>query len=271
MTMNQHQEGVDTSRRGFLGAAAAVTTVTLAPGVILHRLAVAEARSEPQSEPGSEAVTDAVRWGMLIDSAKCADGCDACVTACNRENGLDLQEKPEGEDADQWNKWDRQVAKWIRMVKVKDNLTGHESRLPMMCQHCEHPPCVDVCPTGASFKRADGIVMVDRHTCIGCRYCMMACPYKARSFIHEVVDTRLTRTPRGKGCVESCNLCVHRRDKGTPSTACADACATQGGGAILFGDLKDPEGPLRKVLAAFPSRQIRADLALNTGVRYAGV
>lgn len=258
--MNEHQAGVDTSRRGFLGAAAAVTTVTLAPGVVLHRLAVAE--------PRSEAVTDAVRWGMLIDSAKCAEGCDACVTACNRENGLDLQKQPEGEDA---GKWDRQVAKWIRMVKVKDNLTGHESRLPMMCQHCEHPPCVDVCPTGASFKRADGIVMVDRHTCIGCRYCMMACPYKARSFIHEVVDTRLTRTPRGKGCVESCNLCVHRRDNGIPSTACADACATQGGGAILFGDLKDPEGPLRKALADLPSRQIREDLALNTGVRYAGV
>jgi len=264
MTMNKHEERVDTSRRGFLGAAAAVTTVTLAPGVVLHHLAVAE----PRSEPGSKAVTDAVRWGLLIDSAKCAEGCDACVTACNRENGLDLQAKPEGGDA---GKWDRQVAKWIRMVKVKDDLTGHESRLPMMCQHCEHPPCVDVCPTGASFKRADGIVMVDRHTCIGCRYCMMACPYKARSFIHEVVDTKLTRTPRGKGCVESCNLCVHRRDNRTASTACADACATQGGGAILFGDLKDPEGPLRKALADLPSRQIREDLALNTGVRYAGV
>ncbi len=262
--MNEHQERVDTSRRGFLGAAAAVITVTLAPGVVLHRLAVAEPRSH-------QAVTSGVRWGMLIDSTKCAEGCDACVTACNRENGLDLQNKPEGEDADQWNKWDRQVAKWIRMVKVKDNLTGHVSRLPMMCQHCEHPPCVDVCPTGASFKRADGIVMVDRHTCVGCRYCMMACPYKARSFIHEVVDTRLTRTPRGKGCVESCNLCVHRRDNGTTSTACADACASQGGGAILFGDLKDPEGPLRKALTALPSRQIRENLALNTGVRYAGV
>jgi molybdopterin-containing oxidoreductase family iron-sulfur binding subunit len=141
----------------------------------------------------------------------------------------------------------------------------------MMCQHCEHPPCVDVCPTGASFKRADGIVLVDRHTCIGCRYCMMACPYKARSFIHEVVDAKLTRTPRGKGCVESCNLCVHRRDSGESSTACADACAAEGHNAILFGDLKDPEGPLSKALAALPSRQIRADLDLNTGVRYSGV
>jgi tetrathionate reductase subunit B len=140
-----------------------------------------------------------------------------------------------------------------------------------MCQHCEHPPCVDVCPTGASFRRADGIVLVDRHTCIGCRYCMMACPYKARSFIHEVVEVKLTRAPRGKGCVESCNLCVHRRDNGEASTACADACAAEGHDAILFGDLKDPESPLRKALAALPSREIRADLDLNTGVRYTGV
>jgi tetrathionate reductase subunit B len=258
--MNEHKEQVDVRRRGFIGAAAGVAALVVAPGVVLHRMAVAD--------PRSTAVTDDVRWGMLIDSAKCAEGCEACVTACNQENGLNLQEKPEGESE---SKWDRQVAKWIRTVEVQDNLTGHVSRMPIMCQHCEHPPCVDVCPTGASFKRADGIVLVDRHTCIGCRYCMMACPYKARSFIHEVVDVKLTRAPRGKGCVESCNLCVHRRDNGEPSTACADACAAEGHGAILFGDLKDPVSPLRKALASLPSREIRADLDLNTGVRYTGV
>ena len=257
--MNNDSERVDRGRRAFI-AAAGVTAISVAPGVILHNLAVAE--------PRSEAVTDDVRWGMLIDASKCADGCDACVTACNQEHGLDLQQKPAGEDE---AKWDRQVAKWIRTVKVRDNLTGHESRMPMMCLHCEYPPCVDVCPTRASFKRADGIVLVDRHTCIGCRYCMMACPYNARSFIHEVVDVQLTRAPRGKGCVESCNLCVHRRDYGEPSTACADACAAEGHNAIIFGDLKDPESTLSKTLAAVPSRQIREDLALNTGVRYAGI
>ena len=76
----------------------------------------------------------------------------------------------------------------------------------MMCQHCEQPPCVDVCPTGASFKRADGIVLVDKHICIGCRYCMMACPYKARSFVHEALDDQMPDAPRGKGTVESCTL-----------------------------------------------------------------
>ena len=81
-------------------------------------------------------------------------------------------------------------AQWIRKVTVKDPKTKAAKSLPMMCQHCAEPPCVDVCPTGASFKRADGIVLVDKHICIGCRYCMMACPYNARSFIHEPLKTR---------------------------------------------------------------------------------
>ena len=201
--MNNPSEEIDQGRRGFLGAAAGVATMTLAPGVLLHTIASAE--------PRSEWVTDAVRYGMLIDTTRCAEGCTACVSACNLENGLDLQQMPAGMDPE---KWDRQEARWIRKIKLEDNLTGRVTNLPMMCQHCEHPPCVDVCPTAASFKRADGIVMVDRHLCIGCRYCMMACPYKARSFIHAEVEEKLTLAPRGKGCVESCNLCVHRRDNG---------------------------------------------------------
>ena len=257
--MTQEHDKVDGARRSFLGVATGLTAATVAPGVILHTVAAA---------PRAEAVTDKVRWGMLIDTAKCANGCTACVQACDRENGLDLQIKPEGASE---KMWDRQRAVWIRKVQVQDNLTGRVTNLPMLCQHCEHPPCVDVCPTGASFKRADGIVMVDRHTCIGCRYCMMACPYKARSFIHQVVAEKLTATPRGKGCVESCNLCVHRRDHGEASTACADACAAAGHHAIVFGDLKDPVSAVSKAMAAAASRQIREDLDLNTGVRYSSI
>ncbi len=252
-------EGIDPGRRSFLGVATGVTAAMVAPGVVLHAVAAA-----PRSEP----VTSDVRWGLLIDTAKCVDGCSACVDACNQENGLNLQTKPEG---DSQLEWDTQKAVWIRKVKLQDNQTGRVTTLPLMCQHCEHPPCVDVCPTGASFKRADGIVMVDRHLCIGCRYCMMACPYKARSFIHAEMHGQLTSVPRGKGCVESCNLCVQRRDFGEESTACADACAAEGHHAIVFGDLKDPESPLSQLLKDLPSRQIREDLALNTGVRYSGV
>jgi molybdopterin-containing oxidoreductase family iron-sulfur binding subunit len=257
--MTQECDKVDGGRRAFLGTAAGLTAATIAPGVILHTVTAA---------PRSEAVTDAVRWGMLIDTGRCADGCTECVNACDRENGLDLQVKPEGQSAEPWA---MQRAVWIRKVQVQDNLTGRVTNLPMLCQHCERPPCVDVCPTGASFKRADGIVMVDQHTCIGCRYCMIACPYKARSFIHQVVAEKLTRAPRGKGCVESCNFCVHRRDNGEASTACADACAAAGHHAIVFGDLKDPDSPVSKALASATSRQIREDLDLNTGVRYSSI
>ncbi len=249
---------IDQNRRNFVstaGKAAAATVV--APGVLLHTLASAE--------PRAEAVTSKVRYGLLIDTTKCADGCSDCVSGCEKENGLDLIKKPEGADD---YEWERQRPRWIRTVKVKDRLTGHVSQLPMMCQHCEYPPCQDVCPTGASFRRADGIVMVDRHLCIGCRYCMMACPYKARSFIHEEIEQKPTIAPRGKGCVESCNLCVHRRDNGGTTTACQDACKH---GAILFGDLNDPNSEIAQAMREHNNTQLRADLKLNTGVRYRGI
>jgi molybdopterin-containing oxidoreductase family iron-sulfur binding subunit len=128
---------------------------------------------------------------------------------------------------------------------------------------------VDVCPTGASFKRADGIVLVDRHICIGCRYCMMACPYKARSLVHEDLnDTQLAHMPRGKGCVESCTLCMHKVDRGDRTTACAEACPEK---AIVFGDLNDPSCEIAQRLATYASKEVRADLGLNTGVRYTGI
>ncbi len=250
-------DGIDQGRRYFLIAGA--TAAAVAPAVLLQTVTAAS-----QATP----VTSDVRWGLLIDTAKCMEGCTACIDACCHENGLDLQRPPGGEAT---SKWAGQQAVWMRKIKLQDNQTGRVTSLPMMCQHCEEPPCMDVCPTGASFKRADGIVMVDRHLCIGCRYCMMACPYKARSFIHQEMHGQLTRVPRGKGCVESCNLCVHRRDHGEDSTACVDACAAEGHHAIIFGDLKNPESRISQTLRELPSRQIREDLTLNTGVRYSGV
>ena len=161
-------------------------------------------------------------------------------------------------------------AQWIRKVKLKDKQTGHTQTLPLLCQHCETPPCVDVCPTGASFKRADGIVLVDKHICIGCRYCMMACPYKARSFIHETLQDQMPHAPRGKGTVESCTFCVHRVDDDrTP--ACVEACTAENHNAMVFGDLNDPSSDISIQLRQHNSRQIRADLELNTGVRYRGI
>jgi len=244
------ESGIDVYRRRFLSGTATAAALAAVPGVFLHELG--------HAKPADAVVTGAVRWGMLIDSNKCADGCDDCVTACNEENGLTGHGRPASD------------AQWIRKVRLRDRETGHTQTLPLLCQHCEHPPCVDVCPTGASFKRADGIVLVDKHICIGCRYCMMACPYKARSFIHEDLHDQKPYAPRGKGTVESCTFCVHRVDSDrTP--ACVEACARENHNAMVFGDLNDPDSDISRELMQYSTRQIRADLQLNTGVRYRGI
>jgi len=239
---------VDRGRRQILAWGAAMAGVTLAPGVTLFDLAHGRAPNEPASSK--------VRWGMLVDLNKCASDCDACVSACDKENGLPAEKTATS-------------AQWIRKVELKD-MRGQVRSLPMMCQHCAEPPCVDVCPTGASFKRADGIVLVDRHTCIGCRYCMMACPYKARSFVHEPTTGQRPDVPRGKGCVESCTLCVHRIDRGG-IPACVEACEAAGHKALLFGNLNDPESEIAKRVASYATSAVRADLRLDPGVRYVGL
>ncbi|HAU41233.1 MAG TPA: 4Fe-4S ferredoxin [Gammaproteobacteria bacterium] len=250
MSQSQPPSSATTRRRFFTQAGAGVALLALAPGVRLAELAVAASDDEP--------VTDAHRWGLWVDTSRCASGCDACVSACNDEHGLTGMGRPETD------------AQWIRKVDLKDETTGREVSLPLMCQHCEEPPCVDVCPTGASFRREDGIVLVDKHICIGCRYCMMACPFHARSFIHEDLSGQKTHSPRGKGVVESCTLCVHRVDENR-APACVDACADAGHHALVFGDLNDAQGPLASALAREETDELRSDLKLNTAVRYSGV
>ena len=255
---NQEISSKGMNRRKFLGASAVTAGISVAPGISL--MSVAEAKSLDSS------VSSEQRWGMLIDTNKCAKGCTSCVDACNTENGLNT--------GDEQHSRPEQKAQWIRKVDLRDKTTGHEVSLPLMCQHCENPPCVDVCPTGASFKREDGVVLVDKHTCIGCRYCMMACPYKARSFIHEELLNQVEDVPRGKGTVESCTLCVHRIDEDTNERrdpACAEACNADGHMAMVFGDMKDANSNISQQLKKYSSKAIRADLKLNPGVRYRGI
>ena len=244
--------GFDPGRRRFLSTAAAAAGVTLAPGVMLYGISKP---SPAVARPLDSAASGEVRWGMLIDVNRCGSDCNECVSACSKENGLHGHDRPATD------------AQWIRKVDVRDPGGGAAKSLPVMCQHCADPPCVDVCPTGASFKRADGIVLVDKHTCIGCRYCMLACPYKARSFVHETLEDQKSHAPRGKGTVESCTLCVHRIDEDR-QPACVEACNDSGGGAMLFGDLHDPDSEISRRVAQYASRQIRADLGLDPGIRY---
>lgn len=249
--MNKGDKNINVYRRRFLGQATGITAAaTLIPGVTLYSIA----RARPADQPASSAN----RWGLLIDTGKCSIGCNTCVVACNTENGLQRVSSPETD------------AQWIRKLKLRDKHTGRTVSLPMMCQHCAHPPCVDVCPVGASFKRADGIVLVDKHLCIGCRYCMMACPYKARSFIHKELTGQVQGIPRGKGTVEGCTLCVHRIDKGG-IPACVEACKAAGHGAMVFGDLQDQNSEIARQVSNYPSTQVRNDLGLDPGVRYQGI
>jgi molybdopterin-containing oxidoreductase family iron-sulfur binding subunit len=229
------------TRRGLLAAAIAV-----APGLYL----VAEAAPRV---PGSAASARS-RWGLLIDVARCDAGCTACIDACRQEQGW-------GEGASD--------GPWIRKVAATEKQTGRVVSVPLMCQHCAEPPCVEVCPTGASLQRADGIVLVDRHRCIGCRYCVMACPFGARFFVDAEVHDQRAHTPRGKGTAEGCTLCVHRLDAGR-LPACVEACGSAGG-AMLFGDLRDPASEISQALRDRASTALRAELGLEAAVRFQGI
>jgi molybdopterin-containing oxidoreductase family iron-sulfur binding subunit len=253
------------SRRAFIAATSAgvagIGFTVIAPGLNLLAVASdASAANAADTREAGTAASAAVRWGLLIDTGKCAPGCTKCIDACHTENGIS-EKLPDP----------RQNSQWIRKIELVDRrpgkTAGRTTQLPMMCQHCAKPPCVDVCPTGASMKRADGIVLVDRHTCIGCRYCMMACPFKARSFVHTPLHEQNPEVPRGQGCVEACTLCVHRVDKGQ-QPACVESCPE---GAMLFGDLNDSASAIATRIAGVPTTQVRGDLRLDQGVRYQGL
>jgi len=242
--------GIDEMRRRVVGAAV-VGALVLAPGVSL--IAYPEAGEEKTPAGASPKK----RWGLLIDTNKCKPSCNACVTACSKHNGWE-------------NEGRRTDPQWIRKVEVTDPKTQVSRSVPVMCQHCSNAPCIEVCPTGASFKRADGIVLVDRHICIGCRMCIIACPFEARFLVSRNLSGQKANVPRGKGTAEGCTLCVDRVDEGKVP-ACVEACAREGSGAMIFGDLMDPASEISRALSAWPAAQLRADLMLDAGVSYQGL
>ena len=253
----------DLARRRLLAALGAGGALALSGGAVLYAMPDAQNEAFPGERAAGQPVNASVRWGMLVEADKCT-GCGACVEACRQQNGLPVSNHPEDDP------------QWIRIVHLRDKRTGRQHQAPVMCQHCADAPCVDVCPTGASFRRADGIVMVDKHICIGCRYCMMACPYKARSFIAYPIEHHVVANPSGMGCVESCNLCAYRMDEQhihgiNGTTACAAACQREGHDVLLYGDLNDADSPLSRRLVAIGAHAIRPDLATDPGVLYHGI
>ncbi len=184
------------------------------------------------------------RYAILIDMDRCI-GCHACTIACKMTNRLPQsvswsQVKTIGSDG------------MDEPAGVYPNL--QLAWLPMLCQHCEDAPCEKVCPVGAISKRDDGIVVLDEDKCIGCRYCMWACPYGAPQIDEE------------KHVVTKCHMCYYRVDQGK-QPACVEACVY---GARIFGDVNDPESKVSRLSAAKQARPLLPELGAKPAVRYAG-
>jgi len=212
---------------------------------------------------GAGSTSDLPRWGMVIDVSKCRSDCTACLDACREENNLAAAENKNTD------------IHFIRKVSIrrKHSADAVETPVPLLCNHCENPPCVQVCPVKASYQRPDGIVLVDPHRCIGCRYCLIACPYNARYFnykqSHEA-PSNPDYPARSHGVSESCTFCAHLVDQGkTP--ACVSACEQQGAGALLFGDLNDADSEVSRVVAGNQARGLREDLGTHPKVYYTGL
>ncbi len=202
--------------------------------------------------PSDGGALSAARWAMVVDARKCLkeEGCDLCIKACGKSHNLPEMREP------------RHAIRWIwkepfRAVFFSEQSTGYANAaladrpFVVLCNHCDRPPCVRVCPTKATWKREDGIVMMDSHRCIGCRYCMAACPYGARSFNwsdpHPFIKALNPDYPaRSKGVVEKCTFCAERLARGE-APACVAACTSK---ALIIGDLEDPSSPARQALEA---------------------
>jgi molybdopterin-containing oxidoreductase family iron-sulfur binding subunit len=231
---------MEKDRRGFLRLAGA-TALGLGCGVPLVT-ALARASSTDEGE-GS------MRYAMAIDVDKCLkrEGCTACADACHRVHNVPHIDSPEEEIKWIWKETYGDVFHdQIHHYTDKELL---ERPVVVLCNHCENPSCVQVCPTNATFKREDGIVMMDMHRCIGCRYCIVGCPYGARSFnwrdprrYFKAGELNPEYPSRTKGVVEKCNFCAERLARGL-EPACVEACNRVGGGALTFGLIARGEHP----------------------------
>lgn len=254
------------SRRGFCKKA-----LLLAGGIALPLSALEW--FEPNKLHADRSSPHKVRWGFLVDTHKCV-GCGLCVNACKIENQIPA-------DANVSRTW---VERYIitsdgrtHIDSPKAGRDGFVSRnidvgggntkeirdadinkaffVPKLCNQCDNPPCVQVCPVGATYQTADGISLVDRSWCIGCGYCIMGCPYGVR-FFHPVYHV-----------AEKCNFCYHRITKGM-KTACVEACPF---GARQVGNLKDPADPVTRLIMTERVAVLKEEYGTRPQVFYLGL
>lgn len=198
-----------------------------------------------------------MRYGMVIDLKRCA-GCNSCTVACRAEKGT-----PPGILYHRVEKYEAGKYPAARM-----------QFRPIPCMHCEEPACLEVCPTGATHKRDDGIVLVNQNKCMGCRYCVLACPYGARHYLRRIDNYYgiAARTPYemlkqkdlDKGTAVKCDFCVTRLEGGR-LPACVETCPAQ---ARHFGDLDDPRSEVSELIAVSRGTVLREELGTKPSVYY---
>ncbi len=216
-------EGHDISRRDVLKSLGSGSAVAVVAGA---------------APVAAKAATRPTHYAMVIDTRRCT-GCHACSVTCKTENDVPIGV----------------TRSWVEYIEKGDypNVTRHF--LPRLCNHCSDPQCVKVCPTGATYKREeDGIVVVNADVCIGCKYCIQACPYDAR-FIN----------PR-TGTADKCDFCLHRVKEGI-APACVNTCQ---GKARIFGDMNDPNSEVARLIETEAVTVLRSEMGTRPNVYYIG-
>ncbi len=223
------------------------------------------ASTETATENGREKALHAKRWAMAIDTKALNDSImQKCIDVCNKIHNIPQIDSEE-------------EIKWIWKAPFEHLFPGQmhgdlkeipEKNTLSLCNQCKNPPCVRVCPTKATFQREDGIVMMDFHRCIGCRYCMAACPFGSRSFNFSdprkyLEDPTPDFPTRTKGVVEKCEFCSERLAEGK-----LPACVEESEGALKFGDLEDPHSEVSKALEERYSIRRKPELGTEPCVYY---
>jgi len=258
-------------RRDFLKLTGLTLVGTAASAAVGDLLTRGEAKAEEEYAFSPKALKGK-RWAMIIDVKKCKEGIEKgcgkkCIKACHY-----LHNVPSIPDKKKEIKWIwEDEFEHAFPEQTNEYLEEIFKDIPFLflCNHCDNPPCVRVCPTKATFKNDEGIVMMDFHRCIGCRFCMAACPYGARSFnwvdprpyIEKVNPEYPTRT---KGVVEKCLFCYERLAQGKVP-ACVEACPEK---ALIFGDLADENSEVSKILKERVAIRRKAELGTNPSVFY---
>jgi len=195
-------------------------------------------------------------YGMVIDMKKCI-GCHACTVACKAEQNVPNN------------------IFWSTVLEKEVGIFPKATRvfLPILCNHCRNPWCVNVCPTGATYQRNDGIVMMDYEQCIGCRACAEACPYRARTRVEDnrtlyddgvTVFEKPVAKPIERGASSKCNFCFHRVDVGR-DPACVEVCPTE---CRIFGDLDDKETKVFELVNSGRAFQLLPEKGTDPSVYY---